>query len=80
LTKCTAIEEGRFNIRANAFLPGFHLTDMNSAAWSMFEKEIRAQHMLSSLPIREQMAEFVVTIAELKTVTGQIFAFESRFL
>ena len=44
------------------------------------EKEIRAQHLLSQLPDAVEMAEFVTTVAGLKTVSGQVFAFESRLL
>lgn len=80
LTKNTAIEEGANNIRANAFMPGFHVTDMNRDVWEKFESDIRGQHLLKQLPERDDMAAFAVTIAELKSVSGQVFAFESRLL
>lgn len=78
LTQSTAIEEGSFNVRANAILPGFHVTDMNRDVWGRFEEKIRDQHMLKNLPSKEEMAEFVVAVAGLTSVTGQIFPFESR--
>ncbi len=80
LTKSIAIEEGANNIRANAILPGFHVTDLNKDYWGKAEKEIRAQHLLSDMPNRDEMASFAVAITKLKTVTGQVFAFESRIL
>lgn len=80
LTKTTAVEEAPHNIRANAVLPGFHVTDMNRDVWERMEKEIRSQHLLVQMPDRAEMADFVVTVAGLKTVTGQVFAFESRLL
>lgn len=78
LTKNTALEEGHNGIRSNAVMPGFHVTDMNSQLWAKYEKIIRDQHLLKELPQREELAKFVVSIAELKTVSGQVFSFESR--
>lgn len=80
LTKCTALEEGPHNIRANAVLPGYHVTDMNRRIWEKHEEKIRAQHLLRDMPDREAMADWVVALSELKTVTGQVFPFESRLL
>lgn len=77
-TKNTAIEEGSFNIRANVIVPGFHVTDMNSDAWQKYEEKIRGQHLLKDMPKKEEMADFVVKISGLSTVTGQVFSFESR--
>lgn len=79
-TKTTAIEEGSSGIRANAIMPGFHVTDINQDVWGKFETEIRKQHLLADMPEREEMAKFVVHVANLKTVTGQVFAFESRLV
>jgi hypothetical protein len=36
------------------------------------------QHLLGRLSDQNEMADFVVTIAKQNTVTGQVFAFESR--
>jgi 3-oxoacyl-[acyl-carrier protein] reductase len=80
LTKNTALEEGASNIRANAVMPGFHVTDMNKDVWERFEPDIRAQHLLKQMPEKTDMAEFVVFLSKLNTVTGQVFAFESRLL
>jgi 3-oxoacyl-[acyl-carrier protein] reductase len=79
-TKNTALEESRFHIRANALMPGFHVTEMNKDVWAKYEAEIRKQHLLSQLPERGEMADFAVQLAELTSVTGQVFSFESRIL
>lgn len=80
LTRTAAIEAGDSNVRVNAVLPGFHVTDMNQEVWRRFETTIRAQHLLKELPKKDALADFVVAIAELKTVTGQVFPFESRLV
>jgi NAD(P)-dependent dehydrogenase (short-subunit alcohol dehydrogenase family) len=80
LTKATAVEEARFNIRANAVLPGFHVTDMNRGAFTALEKRIMDQHLLGRLPDRTEMADFVFAVSQLSTVTGQVLPFESRLL
>ncbi len=79
-TKNTAIEEGAFGIRANAVMPGFHVTDINKDVWGKYEADIRKQHLLPDMPDRDEMAKFVVSVANLNTVTGQVFAFESRLV
>ena len=79
-TKTLAVEEGANNIRANAVLPGFHVTDLNKDVWPRIEKDVRAQHLLAEMPRREEMAAFVVSVAGMTTVSGQTFAFESRLL
>ena len=77
-TKAVAAEEGRNRVRANALLPGFHVTDMNRDVWGRLEGEIRGQHLLPELPDRDEMANFAVSVAEQRSVTGQVFPFESR--
>jgi 3-oxoacyl-[acyl-carrier protein] reductase len=77
-TKTTAQEEGKNNIRANAVLPGFHVTDMNKDVWERMGPDILKEHLLGKLPDADEMADFVVHIAQLRSVTGQVFAFESR--
>jgi 3-oxoacyl-[acyl-carrier protein] reductase len=79
-TKNAAIEGGPNNIRVNAVMPGFHVTDMNKDVWAKFEKSIREQHLLKKMPEINEAAQFVVSVAQLTSVTGQVFAFESRLL
>ena len=53
---------------------------MNRDIWERQEKKIQEEHLLKTLPRKEDLGEFVVMVAELKTVTGQVFPFESRLL
>ncbi len=80
LTKSAARELGRFNVRVNAFLPGFHPTDMNQAFTPEHVEKIKGEHSLGRFPDREELGRFIVHLAGLKSVSGQVFAFESRIL
>jgi len=80
LTKSIAKEEGRFNIRANVVLPGFHVTGLNRDLWPKIEAEIREQHLLPQLARKEDFGEFVFALSQFKNITGQEFAFEGRLL
>ena len=80
LTKSAAKEMGRFNVRVNAILPGFHLTDMGAAVWGKYEERIRAEHSLGRLTDLEELAEFAVVIAAQRSASGQVFNFESRII
>ena len=78
LTKSAARELGRFDVRVNAFLPGFHPTDMNRAFTPEHVEKIKDEYVLGRLPDRDELGRFVVHLAGLKSVSGQAFAFESR--
>ncbi|MCB4756574.1 MAG: SDR family oxidoreductase [Elusimicrobia bacterium] len=80
LTKNTALEEGFHNIRVNAVLPGYHTTDMNRDIWEKVKDLVMSSHLLGRLQDKDEMAEFVVKVAEMKSVTGQVFPFESRLI
>lgn len=80
LTKSAAKELGRFNVRVNAVLPGYHPTDMNTAFPPEHVEKVKAEHTLGRLPDMDELARFIVHAAGLASVSGQVFAFESRVL
>ncbi len=80
LTKSAARELGRFNVRVNAFLPGFHPTEMNGAFTADQIEKLTSEHALGRLPDLDELARFVVHLASLKSVSGQVYNFESRVL
>ena len=80
LTKSVAKELGRFNVRVNAVLPGFHLTDMGAEVWGKYAERIRSEHALGRLTDLEEFSRFVVFLAEQRSVSGQVFNFESRVI
>ncbi|HRY30103.1 MAG TPA: 3-oxoacyl-ACP reductase family protein [Elusimicrobiota bacterium] len=78
LTKSAARELGRFNVRVNAVLPGFHNTDMGAAAWAKNAEKILGEHVLGRLGDLDELGRFVVFLSQQQSVSGQIFNFESR--
>ncbi|MDI6756725.1 MAG: SDR family NAD(P)-dependent oxidoreductase [Endomicrobiia bacterium] len=80
LTKTAARELGRFGVRVNCVLPGFHLTDMGSAAPEEYYRKNIAESVLGVTTSDEEFARFVVFISELTTVSGQIFNVDSRII
>ena len=80
LTKAAAKELGRFNIRVNALLPGFHSTDMGLTVLEKRLELVRSEHVLGRLTELEEFAEFARFISEQKSISGQIYNFDSRIL
>ncbi|MBI4218209.1 MAG: 3-oxoacyl-ACP reductase FabG [Elusimicrobia bacterium] len=80
LTKGAAKELGRFNIRVNALLPGFHPTDMGKTVREEDLERVRSEHALGRLTDLEEFTNFVVELSQKKSVSGQVFSFDSRVL
>jgi len=80
LTKSAAIELGRFNVRVNMVLPGFHLTDMGTGASDKYVEKARLDSVLGVTTDLDEFARFVVFLSQAKTVSGQVFNFDSRIL
>ncbi len=80
LTKSAAIELGRFNVRVNMVLPGFHLTDMGSGASEKYVEKARQDSVLGVTTDVNEFARFVVFLSQARTVSGQVFNFDSRVL
>ncbi len=78
LTKAAALELGRFDVRVNALVPGFHVTDMSWPVWEKQQEKILAEHLLGRLGNVNELCDLVLFLAQQKSVTGQVFAFESR--
>ena len=78
LTKSAARELGKFNIRVNAVLPGFHPTDMGLAVWEKNQEEILGEHALGRLSDIFELSDFIVRLAGYESVSGQVFHFDSR--
>ncbi|MDR3195722.1 MAG: SDR family oxidoreductase [Endomicrobium sp.] len=80
LTKTTAREGGRFGIRSNAVLPGFHFAGMGGNASEEYIETIKKESVLNATTDIKELAEFIVFLSQVKTVSGQVFNFDSRLI
>jgi len=80
LTKTAAKEFGEKGITVNAVLPGFHLTDMGRTMPANFIEKIKAESVLKRTTDIKELAAFVVFIARLSSVSGQVFSVDSRVI
>ena len=80
LTKSAAIELGRFKVRVNAVLPGFHLTGMGKTAAKDYIERARAESVLGVTTDVAELAAFVVFLSQTITVSGQVFNWDSRVI
>jgi 3-oxoacyl-[acyl-carrier protein] reductase len=80
LTKTAARELGRFNIRVNAVLPGFHPTDMGESLPEEQKQRVIAEHALGRSTAAADLASMVLSLAANESVSGQIFNVDSRIL
>jgi 3-oxoacyl-[acyl-carrier protein] reductase len=78
LTRSAARELGGFGVRVNAVLPGFHPTDMGLTVWEKNPQKILGESVLGRLTDVFELSEFVVRLAGTRSVSGQVFHFDSR--
>lgn len=79
LTKTAALELAERGIRVNAVLPGYMPTAMGSGAMEAMERA-REDSLLHSLSDPGEAARFIVHIAGMRTLTGQVFCIDTRIL
>ncbi|MBN1621221.1 MAG: SDR family NAD(P)-dependent oxidoreductase [Endomicrobiales bacterium] len=80
LTKSAARELGRFNICVNAVMPGFHLTDMGKEASDKYMELVKNESVLKRTTDIDELAKFIVFLSGMKTVSGQVFNWDSRII
>ena len=80
LTKTAAKELGCFGITVNAVLPGFHATDMGKTATDTYRARIVEESVLHTTTDINELARFVVLLAQSTTVSGQVFNWDSRIV
>ena len=78
LTRSTAKELGRFNIRANAVLPGFLATDMGNSAPETVRERVAEENALGRTSTQEEVADFIYHLSLMQHVSGQVFNLDSR--
>lgn len=77
LTMSAAKELGEYGIRVNAVLPGYLLTDMGMTADKARDQAVKMSvlHRLSDM---DEAACFVVNLAQMTGISGQVFNLDSR--
>ncbi|MDI6781569.1 MAG: SDR family NAD(P)-dependent oxidoreductase [bacterium] len=77
LTMSAAKELGEYNIKVNTVLPGYLLTDMGISVAKARDRaeKISVLHRLSDM---DETACFVVRLAQMSGVSGQVFNLDSR--
>ncbi len=80
LTKSAAKELGRFNIRVNAIMPGYHPTDMGASVLKLRTEKRKEEHVLGRFTDQEELAKFVVELSQKESVSGQVFNFDNRII
>jgi len=80
LTRSTAKELGRFNIKANAVLPGFLATELGSSVSGAVLDRIIEENSLGRSSTQEEVADFIYHLSLMQHVSGQVFNLDSRIL
>ena len=79
-TKSLSREAGRFSVTANAVLPGFHFTSMGNNASNVYIDQIKKESVLNTTTDIKEFTDFIIFLSEIKTVSGQVFNFDSRLI
>lgn len=80
LTKSAAKELGQFNIKVNAIFPGYVPTTLGATLSAGMHKSIIADNALGRHNEAQEIAAFVVHLAGMQNVSGQVFNLDSRIL
>jgi 3-oxoacyl-[acyl-carrier protein] reductase len=78
VTRTAAAELATHNIRVNAVLPGYMMTEMGTTAGKAIEAA-REASLLKRLCDPVEVAAFIAFLVTTEGVTGQIFSLDSRF-
>ncbi|MCL1971896.1 MAG: SDR family oxidoreductase [Endomicrobia bacterium] len=80
LTKTAAREAGRFGITVNAVLPGFHFTSLGQSAGDKYMEAIKQESVLNTTTDMKELLDFMLYLANTKTISGQVFNIDSRIV
>ncbi|RJQ51191.1 MAG: 3-oxoacyl-ACP reductase FabG [Nitrospiraceae bacterium] len=80
LTMGAARELGGYNIRVNAVLPGYMLTDMGTASHEKAKELALHESLVKDFSDPDEVSEFICFLAETKRITGQVFNLDSRIV
>jgi 3-oxoacyl-[acyl-carrier protein] reductase len=79
LTISAAQELSEYNIRVNAVLPGYMMTEMGAGAQKALEK-VKNMSILKKLSQPREVADFILQLVKTENISGQIFNLDSRII
>jgi 3-oxoacyl-[acyl-carrier protein] reductase len=79
LTRSAANELSEYNIRVNAIVPGYMLTEMGKSALKA-AKKAEAESILRRSAEPAEAAEFIMILLKTGNITGQIINLDSRII
>lgn len=80
LTKSGARELGSFNIKVNAVLPGYLVTEMSDTMSADMRERILRENALNRVSDPREVAEFIYRLSLMNNVSGQVFNLDSRIV
>jgi 3-oxoacyl-[acyl-carrier protein] reductase len=79
LTLAAAQELSGYNIKVNALLPGYIMTEMGMKFGKASEMA-KEESILNTLSQPQETADFILYLLKTKNITGQVFCLDSRIL
>ena len=79
LTVSAAQELSEYNIRVNAILPGYMMTEMGRMARKAAE-DAEEKSVLKKLSQPKEVADFILYLLATQNISGQIFSLDSRII
>ena len=79
LTVSAAQELSEYNIRVNAILPGYMMTEMGRMARKAAE-DAEEKSVLKKLSQPKEVADFILYLLATQNISGQIFSLDSRVI
>lgn len=79
LTYSAARELAEYNIRVNAIIPGYMMTEMGIRAHKAIEIA-KENSIMKRLSDPEEIAGFIVYLLSTENITGQVFSLDSRII
>lgn len=80
LTRACARELGTSNIRVNAVLPGYIVTDMGEKVSNGIYQRVLRENALNRVSDPQEIADFIYHLSLMKNVSGQVFNLDSRIV
>jgi 3-oxoacyl-[acyl-carrier protein] reductase len=78
LARSLAREYGSKNIRVNVVCPGFHKTRLSDGLTPEAETAIREKHLLPVTTDLDEVKQFMLWLAQSRSISGQVFNLDSR--